>query len=68
MDYGLSPEEAINKVNSMSDEQVHQLAANLDSVQAGGDVVGSIASLLIIVLLVVLLIYLIEGRIEIKRR
>lgn len=68
MDYGLSPEEALNKVNSMSDEQVHQFAANLDSVQAGGDVAGSIASLLIIALLVVLLIYLIEGRIEIKRR
>lgn len=68
IDYGLSPEEALKKVNSMSDEQVHQLASNLDAIQPGGDVAGAIAGLLIIALLVVLLIYLIEGRIEIRRR
>ncbi len=68
MDYGLSPEEAMAKINSLSDDQVHQLAANMDSVQAGGDVIGAVVGLLIIALLVVLLIYLLEGRIEVRRR
>jgi hypothetical protein len=68
MDYGLSPEAAMAKVNALSDEQVHQLASNMDSVQAGGDVVGAVAGLLIIALLVVLLIYLLEGRIEVRRK
>ncbi|MEK6699306.1 MAG: PA2779 family protein [Nitrospirota bacterium] len=68
MDYGFSPDEAMAKINSLSDDQVHQLAANADSLQAGGDAVGAVVGLLIIALLVVLLIYLLEGRIEIKRR
>lgn len=68
MDYGLTPDEAMARLNNLSDEQVHQLATNLDSLQAGGDVVGAVVGLLIIALLVVLLIYLIEGRIEVRRR
>ena len=68
VDYGLSPEAAMAKINSLSDEQVHQLASNMDSVQPGGDVVGAVAGLLIIALLVVLLIYLLEGRIEVRRK
>lgn len=68
MDYGFSPEEAMAKINSLSDDKVHQLAANADSLQAGGDAVGAVVGLLIIALLVVLLIYLLEGRIEVKRR
>lgn len=68
MDHGLSPEEAMAKLDAMSDEQVHQFAGNLESVQAGGDALGFVAGLLIIALLVVLLIYLLEGRIEVKRR
>ena len=68
MDYGLSPEETMAKLNAMSDEQVHQFAGDLDSVQAGGDAVGFVIGLLIIALLVVLLIYLLEGRIEVRRR
>lgn len=68
MDYGLSADEAAAKLNGLSDEQLHQLASNMDSLQAGGDAVGAVVGLLIIALLVVLLIYLLEGRIEVKRR
>lgn len=68
VDYGLTPEEAMAKVDGMSDEQVHQFAGNLESLQAGGDALGFVAGLLIIALLVVLLIYLLEGRIEVKKR
>jgi hypothetical protein len=55
------------KIDSLTNEQVHQLASNMDSVQAGGDgIVGTVVGLLLIAFLVVLLIYLLEGRIEVK--
>jgi hypothetical protein len=66
MDYGLSPEETMARVNTLSDEQIHQLATHTDSLQAGGDGGGTIIGLLIIAILVVVLIYLIQGRIVIK--
>jgi len=30
MDYGLSPEETMARVNKLSDEQIHQLATHMD--------------------------------------
>ncbi len=66
IDHGLTPDEAMARVNKLSDEQVHQLASHTDSLQAGGDAVGILAGLVIIALLVVLLIYLVQGRIAIK--
>lgn len=68
MDYGLSSEEALSKLDGLSDEQLHRLAVNIDALQPGGDAVGTLAAVLLIALLVVLLIYLLEGRIEIRRR
>jgi hypothetical protein len=66
MDYGLSPAETVARVNTLSDEQIHQLATHMDSLQAGADGGGFIIGLLIIAILVVVLIYLIQGRIVIK--
>jgi len=66
LDYGLSPDEAMAKVQTLSNDQVHQLASHADSLQAGGDAVGFVVGVLIVALLVVLLIYLIQGRIQIK--
>ena len=69
LDYGLTPEETEARIAGLSDEQLHRLASNLDSVQAGGDsVLGVVLALALIALLVVLIIYLLEGRIEIKRK
>ena len=68
LDYGLTPDEIAARIDKLSDEQLHQLASNLDSVQAGGDALGFLLGLVIIALLVVLIIYLLEGRIEIKKR
>lgn len=67
LDRGLTAEEAAARIDKLSDEQLHRLASNLDSVQAGGDVLGFVLGLAIIALLVVLIIYLLEGRIEIKK-
>ena len=55
-DYGLSPANALAKINGLSDEQIHQLAANIDALQAGG---VSDNNLIIILLLIILIIILI---------
>jgi len=54
-DYGLSPESALAKINGLSDEQIHQLAAKIDALQAG----GAGGHLIIILLLIILIIILI---------
>ncbi len=53
MDFGLSPEEAMARINQLSDEQVHQFAAKLDSLQAGGDGLGLLIFLLVVAIVVV---------------
>ena len=66
MDYGLSPEETMARVNTLSDEQINQLATHSDSLQAGGDGGSLIVGLLVVAILVVILVYLLEGRIVVK--
>lgn len=56
--YGLSKAEVVEKMERMSDEQVHQLAALSDKMPAGGDAGGFIIGVLVIVVLVLLIIYL----------
>ena len=65
-DYGLAPEAATARLQSLSDEQLHQLAAHTDALQAGGDGVGILFSMMIICMLAVLLVFLVQGRIVIK--
>jgi hypothetical protein len=66
MDYGLSPEETMARINKLSDEQINQFATNTDALQAGGDAVSLLIGLMIVACLVVLLVYLLEGRVVIK--
>jgi uncharacterized protein DUF6627 len=56
MDYGLSSDEAMARINKLSDEQIHQFAAQLNSLQAGAD---DGADALIFILLVAILVILI---------
>jgi hypothetical protein len=65
-DFGLSPEDATARLNSLSDAQIHQLAANLDSVQAGADGVGALIFLLLVVILVVVLLQASGHRVIVK--
>jgi hypothetical protein len=58
---GLSSGEALARVNMLSDEQIHQVASNLDSLQAGGDGVGLLIFLLLVALIVVLILQ-VSGR------
>lgn len=58
-DYGLSPGKAMEKINGLSDEQVHRLAADISAIQAGGRGGGIDNNTVIIILLLVLLIIII---------
>jgi len=67
MDYGLTAEETVNRLNSLSDEQIHQFASNLDSVQAGGDVLGDVLVILLIVVIVIAILELTGHHVVMKR-
>jgi len=56
LDYGLSAEEVAASVDRLSDEQLHQLAANIDAVQAGGDGLGGVIFLLLVVIIVIVIL------------
>ncbi len=59
MSHGLTSEEVSTKLNRMSDEQVHQMAALADKVPAGGDAgLGIVVAILVIVALVLLIVFL----------
>ncbi len=59
MSHGLSSDEVSTKLNRMSDEQVHQMAALADKIPAGGDAgLGIVIALLVIVALVLLIVFL----------
>ena len=57
-DMGLSVEEVQASMDKLSSEDLHQIATNMDGVQAGGGVVGFVVVVLVLVLLVLLVIYL----------
>jgi hypothetical protein len=67
MDYGLSAEEAVARISSLSDDQIHQLAVNLDAVQAGGDALSDVIVILLIVVLVIVILELTGHRVVMKR-
>jgi Flp pilus assembly protein TadB len=57
LDYGLSSEEAMARINKLSDEQVHKFASRLDSLQAGADDgLDALAFILVVTLLVILIL------------
>lgn len=55
LDLGLSPEEAMARINKLSDEQVHQFASRLDALQPGGHG-GHLVIVLLLVIIVLLII------------
>jgi Family of unknown function (DUF6627) len=60
--YGLSREEALSKIDQMSDGQVHQLAALSDKIPAGGDAGVAIAVLIILLVFFMLMFIIIFSR------
>lgn len=57
--HGLTAEEVSKKLDTMTDDQVHQIASLADRIPAGGDSgVGIVIAILVIVALVLLIVYL----------
>lgn len=64
-DYGLSKAEVIAKLDTMSDQQVQQLAA-LSGDVGGGDAIGAAIGILLVILLIVIILRLSDRRIVIQ--
>jgi len=67
LDYGLTPEETTARLSSLSDEQIHQFASQLDAVQAGGDALGDVVVILLIVLIVIVILELTGHHVVMRR-
>jgi hypothetical protein len=56
MDYGFSSEEAMTRINKLTDKEINQLAENLDSLQAGADGVDVLIFLVLVAIIVVVIL------------
>jgi uncharacterized protein DUF6627 len=56
MDYGFSSEEAMMRINKLTDNEIHQFAGNLDSLQAGADGVDALIFLVLVAIIVVVVL------------
>jgi hypothetical protein len=59
-DYGLTPDEVSARLDKLSDQQVTEIAAQVDKINAGGDAGGLLITILVVVLLVVLILWLLR--------
>lgn len=67
LDYGVSPEEAMAKVRSMSDRDLHRLASLADRVAAGADGgVDFLIALAVLVILVLVILMLMNKRVVVR--
>ena len=66
LDYGLTAEETTKRLGALSDEQIHQFAAHMDAVQAGGDVLSDVIVILLIVVIVIAILELTGHRVVIR--
>lgn len=66
-DIGLSTDEAMKRLSSLSDEQIHELATNINALEAGGDAVGSLIFLLLVAIVVVVVLQATGHQVIIKR-
>ncbi|MDP2279442.1 MAG: PA2779 family protein [Nitrospirota bacterium] len=63
---GFAQDEIQTKLGSLSDQQMHNLALQIDEIKVGGDL-GIVIALLVIVILVVLLIQLTGHRVVVTK-
>jgi len=64
--YGLTSEETRERLQGLSDDQIHLLAQASDRVLAGGDGGGVVVAILVIILLVLLILYVQNKKIIVK--
>lgn len=66
VDYGVSPEEAMAKVRSMSEGDLHRLASLTDRVAAGADSLGFLIGVAILIILVIVILKLMNKEIVVR--
>jgi len=64
-DYGLTSEEVSARLSGLSDQQVAEVASQVDRINAGGDALGIILTVLLIGLVVLVILHLL-GYIDLK--
>jgi len=63
---GFTQDEIQSRMNSLSDQQIHKLALQIDDLKVGGDGLGIVIALLVIAILVVILIMLTGHKVVVK--
>ncbi len=66
-DLGFTADEIQARLAQLPDDQVHQVAQNLDSLQTGGDALGIVIALLVIAILVVGLLWLTQHKVIVTK-
>jgi len=66
-DFGLTSQEINARLIRLSDDQVHQMATQIDALTPGGNGLGIIVALLVIAILAVILVYLLGHRIVVTK-
>ena len=66
VDYGVSPEEAMAKVRSMSDKDLHRLASLTDRVAEGADGLGLVIGLAVLIILILVILMLMNKRVVVR--
>lgn len=66
-DYGVSPEEALAKIRSMSDSDVHRLASLADRAAAGADdALGFLIGVAILIILIIVILKLMNKEVIVR--
>jgi len=53
--WGVSPEEAKARIDSLSDQEIENIASRMDQLPAGGDAIGTIVGAALVVFIVLLI-------------
>lgn len=64
---GFTHEEIDSRLSQLSDQQLHQMAQQIDELKVGADGIGVVIGLLVIVILVILILQLTGHRVAITR-
>ena len=65
--FGFTQDEIQARLGSLSDQQIHKLALQIDDIKVGGDALGVIIALLVIAILVVVLLQLTGQRVIVTK-
>ena len=64
---GFAQDEIQSKLSSLSDQQMHNLALQIDEIKVGGDGAGIVVAILVIVILFVLLLWLMDHKVVVTK-